>query len=562
MTTGMHGDGWKLLGRTLHDITQLLESGDCADERVRRVLEFLRSLVPYEQCAILEARLGYEPHVVLVPEMAPDERVLLTGSLVDIFGHLVGANAFAGALASRPDGVHLAVPLVGLDEVIGLLFVRSSVGEYTEEHLRVLSMVAAKLASYFTTLRARAELAELARERDEARRAAEAANRAKDEFLALVSHELKTPLSAILAWAHLLRSTTDDAAMRTRAVDELERNVQVQSKLIDDILDLACIASAELRLNLRIIEPAGLIKATIEGLRLEAQRKSIQLESDLHAAAMPLFLDPDRIGQVVSILVANAIHFTPAGGHVEVRLEHVSGYARIQVIDSGSGISREALPHVFDPFRRGAGAGTRADGDLGIGLAIVKDLVELHGGRVRAESAGMKRGATFTIELPRVPEARVAPAGERADGRLLAGIRVLLVDHDPGLLESFQLVLDDYGAEVTAVASAPEALAVLERSRPDVLLFGDLAVRGESVYDLMREVTARACPLPVASISAWRLEERERALAAGFRMHLAKPLEIGALVDAVANLAGRIQRKALRPSALPGEDGLLKDRGD
>jgi CheY-like chemotaxis protein/two-component sensor histidine kinase len=369
----------------------------------------------------------------------------------------------------------------------------------------------------------------------------------------------------MLAWAHTLRGATDDAALRARAIDELERNVQAQAKLIDDILDLACIASAKLRLNLRIIEPAGLIKSTIDGLRLEAERRSIRLEADLDTAAMPLVLDPDRIGQVVSTLVGNALKFTAAGGHVQVRLERAAGFARIQVNDSGSGITPEVLPHVFDRFRRAADAGTRADGGIGTGLAIVKDVVELHGGRVRAESAGPARGATFTVELPRVPEGRAAPdllpAGERAD-RLLAGIRVLLVDHDLGLLESLQSVLDAHGAEVTAVTSAPEALAELERSRPDVLLFGDLAMRGESAYDLMGQVTARACPLPIASISAWRLAERERERAAGFRLHLAKPLEIGALVDAVANLAGRMRGRPPRLFALPGEDRAQKKPGD
>jgi signal transduction histidine kinase/CheY-like chemotaxis protein len=559
VTTGIHGNGGELFGRTLYDIAQILESADGADKRVGRVLELLRSLVPYEQCAMLEARIGHAPHVVLEPETLPDERVALTGTLLDLFGQLVDVDTGARAPAVRLKGVHLAVPLVSLDEVIGILLVRSSAGEYTEEHLRALSVVAAKLAAYFTMLRARAELAELARERDEARRTAEAANRAKDEFLALVSHELKTPLSSILAWAHLLRSTTDDAAARDHAIDELESNVKTQAKLIDDILDLACIASAELRLNLRIVEPAGLIKATIEGLRLEAEQKSILLESDLDETAMPLVVDPDRIGQVVSILVANAIKFSPAEGRVEVRLERATGYARIQVSDSGSGISREALPHVFDRFRAARG-GTRAEGGLGVGLAIVKDLVELHGGRVRAESGGPEQGSTFTVELPReqATHAGTAAAGERATSHLLAGIRVLFVEHDLGLRESFQSVLADYGAELTSVASVADALALLERSRPDVLLFGDLAIRGESVYELMREVAAHAFPLPAASVSAWRLEEKEREIAAGFRLHLPKPLDIDVLVDAVANLAGRIRGKAPRLFVLPDEAATPK----
>jgi signal transduction histidine kinase/CheY-like chemotaxis protein len=529
------------LSRALYDIAQLLESADGADARVRHVLELLRGLVPYEQCAILEARPGHEPRVVMVPESSSG-RPALTETLLHTFGQLIDAKARAPG--ARPKGARLAVPLVGLDEVIGLLFVCSSVVTYTEEHLHALSVIAAKLAAYFTTLRARAELTALARQRDEARRAAEAANRAKDEFLALVSHELKTPLSSIVACAEILRSPADDAA-RSRASDELQRNVQAQTELIDDILQLACIVSATLRLNLRITEPAELIKATIERLRLAAERKSVSLECTLDTAAMPLVLDPERIGQVVSILVAGAIKFTPPGGHVQVSLDRAAGYARIRVRDSG-GIAAGALPHIFDPFRYPAGARAHADG-LGVGLALVKDLVELHGGRVRAESAGPEKGATFTVELPHAAEAvpgRLSASEGAAS--LLSGIRVLLVDHDRALRESFQSVLDDYGAEVTAVGSAPEALGAIERSRPDVLLFGDLARRDDSVYELMREVTARACPLPVASISAWRLE-RERELAAGFRMHLLKPLEMGALVEAVLRLAGRPPGRAPRP---------------
>jgi signal transduction histidine kinase len=513
---------------------------------VRHVLDLIGSLVPHEQCAVLQAWPGHDPHMVIAPDMPSDERALLAGTLADVYRQLVDTRARPRPPAAPAAGVHLAVPLIGLDGVIGLLFVRSWVVNYTEEHVRMLSVVAAKLAAYFTMLRAGAELAELARERGEARRAAEAANRAKDEFLAVVSSELKTPLTSILAWAHRLRSITD-GAQRAHAIDELERNVASQVKLIDGVLDLACMASAELRLDLRSTEPAGLIKATIERLRLEARRKSIQIDSELDAVAMPVVLDRERISQVVSILVARAIDFTRRGGRVEVRLDRVAGYARIQVKDSGIGISSEVLPHVFERFPQPTGSG-----GLGVGLAMVKDLVELHGGRVGADSAGPDHGATFTVELPRVPGVEATPeslpAGERAAGQL-AGIRVLIVDHDRGLRESLQAVLEDYGAEVTAVGSAPEALAALERSRPAVLLFGDLEMRGESAYDLMRDVAARAAPLPVASISTWRLEEQERERAAGFGLHLPKPVAMGTLVDAVALLAGRTRgpKPDLRP---------------
>jgi signal transduction histidine kinase len=430
--------------------------------------------------------------------------------------------------------------------------VRSSVDDYTEDHLRVLSVVAAKLAAYITTLRTHAELAQLAAERDEARRAAESANRAKDDFLALVSNELKTPLSAMLAWAQRARAATGDVVGRALALDELERNVETQARLVDDILDLACIASAELRLDLRVIEPAALIQATVERLRREAERKSIRLEANLDPAAAPLLLDPDRIGQVIAILIGNAIRFTPAGGHVEVRLAAASGPARIEVSDSGTGISREALPRIFDRFQPAA-AGTRGDRGLGVGLALAKQLVGLHGGRVRAESDGCGRGARFTVELPRIAELRALPghrsAGDCAADRVLGGVHILLVDHDLGLRESFQSALESQGAEVTAVASAAEALAALERARWDVLLLGDFELRGEGAYDLMREVTARACPLPVASISAWRLEDRERQRSAGFRLHLTKPLEMEALIDAVADLVGQMPAWRRRRSA-------------
>lgn len=556
-----------MLGRTLNDMTQLLESADGADARVGRVLELLRDLVPFEQCAVLDACLGHEPHIVVVPELLPAERVSLAEMLLDIFGQLVDAGPRPPASASRPGWVHLTVPLVGLDELVGLLMVRSSTVEYTHEHLSTLSLVAAKLAAYLTTVRARDELAALALERDQARHAAEAAGRAKDEFLALVSHELKTPLTAILAWSHLLRSTSDDAAARARAIDELERNVQTQSQLIDGILELAFISSAELRLSMRVVEPAALITSTLETLRREAEKKSIRLESELEATEMPLAVDPDRIGQVVSILVGNAIHSTPAGGRVDVRLVRATNLVRIEVSDGG-GISGDALAHVFDRFPQQTGAGAGPEPGLGVGLAIVKNLVELHGGQVRAESAGLQQGATFTFELPRTPGTPPLAPAEHADARLLSGVRVLFVEHDLALRESFHTVLTDYGAEVTVVASAPEALASLDRQQPDVLLFGDVATFGDSVYGVMREVTAHAFPLPVASLSAWRLEEKERELVGGFRLHFTKPLAITTLVDAVAELDGRIRPprsiggKAPRLFAVPNASRAPKNRSD
>jgi hypothetical protein len=235
--------------RTLYDVTQLLESADRADERVRRVLELLRKLVPYQQCAMLEARLGHEPQVVLVPDASPEERAVVTGALVDIFGQLVDPETRTRALPASAEEARLAVPLVGLDEVIGILLVRSSVTEYSEDHLRGLSVIAAKLAAYITIRGAGADLAELARERDEARRAVEAAHRAKDELLELLSNELR------------VRSRAADGD----AVDELEHRIKVQAQHLDDLLAEARLASAELRLTLRKVAPALVREGEGEG---------------------------------------------------------------------------------------------------------------------------------------------------------------------------------------------------------------------------------------------------------------------------------------------------------
>jgi signal transduction histidine kinase/CheY-like chemotaxis protein len=528
------------LGPTLHSISQLLESADGANERVLRCLGLLRELVPYEQCALLEARPGEPPHVLVIPATPPYDLDRLTDTLLAFFGRLVDTSSRTRLGAAQPNGAHLVVPLVGLDEVIGLIYVRSSERPYTELHLHALSLVAASLAAYFIMLRGRAELAEVARERDEARRLAEAANCAKDEFLALVSDELKAPLGPILASAQILRSSKADDAARAQAAEALTRNVHAQSKLIDDILDLSCVATARLRLNLQVVAPAEVIKESLEGLRLLARRKAIQLDSIVDKEAPPLVADADRLNQVVSTLVASAIEFSPPGGHVEVRLERADSYARIQVKDSGKGISREALPHIFDAFPRGEGTGMGTNRAPSVELATVKYLVELHGGRVRAESAGPGSGSTFTVELPRASSRGVPPSGAHTSDRLLTGVRVLLVEHDDDVRAAFQAVLEQYGAEITAVPSAPAALTAMEGLRPDVLVFGDLAMPNGGADDLMRELESRSWPVPTVSISALKVDDRGRLSKASFQKHLEKPVGIEGLVQAVAELAGRM----------------------
>jgi signal transduction histidine kinase/ActR/RegA family two-component response regulator len=433
------------------------------------------------------------------------------------------------------------VPLVGRDEVLGVLFVRVSGSPYEERHVRALSVVAAKLAAYLSLLSAFARDAERTEALAEAQRVAEAADRAKDEFLALVSHELRSPLSSILAWTDALRSTDTSEIDRTRALDAIDRSVRMQAKLIADLLDLSCVAAATLRLDLRAVEPVKVIKEAIRAAQPHAEKKAIRLEVFLDESVTPIIADPLRLNQIVLNLVTNAIKFTPAGGHVEVRLERVGAQAQLRVTDSGAGIRPDFLPKLFEPFRPADATTTRTHRGLGVGLALVKDLVELHGGSVRAESPGDHQGTMFTVELPlaeTMHREQMKEGGARGT-RALAGVRVLLVDDDRDIGEVLQFVLEAQGAVVTVVTSAAEALTALEHSMPDVLL-SDVAMPGESGYDLMRKIVARegANAPPAAALSSYSPGlDHDEARASGFRMMLSKPIDPEALVRAVATLA-------------------------
>lgn len=557
-----------VLTSVFYDIAQVLESGEDSEARVIRVLEGLRSLVPYEHCAVLEALPGREQRLVTLDATLPSERDRLLGVMTALLERLVAANEQALEPPSAP-GLHMAVPLVGLDQVVGVLFVEGAA--YSEAHVRRLSVVAAKLAAYFSLLSAVALEKERAHQLEQSRELAEAANRAKDEFLALVSHELRTPLTTILVWADALRSSDTCESERLRAFEAIVRGVRAEVRLIDDLLDLSCVADASPRLDLRALEPAKLIEAALTVLRPRAEQKSIRLEATLDESVAPLIADPERLSQVVANLIANAIKFTPAGGRIQVRLERVGVLARIQVLDTGAGIRAEALPTLFERFHVVDAASTRAHGGMGIGLALVKDLVELHGGHVRAESPGEMQGATFTVDLPLAgatatrirpmvpPERRSRrhrrrqssippPPSMAQDERALAGVRVLLVDDDKDICEVLQFVLESRGAVVSVAASVVGALAALESSMPDVLL-SDIAMPGGTGYDLMRAiVAARGTRAPPAvALSAYtRGHEQREALASGFQMVLTKPIDPAALINAVRDLA--------RSRAAPGND--------
>jgi signal transduction histidine kinase/ActR/RegA family two-component response regulator len=396
--------------------------------------------------------------------------------------------------------------------------------------------------------RSRLEAA-LAREQ-EARKEAEAANRTKDEFLTTVSHELRTPLTSMLGWTRLLRSGKLEKDIAERALESIERNAKSQAQLVEDILDVSRIIVGKLRLDIIPVELAPVIKGAVETIRPAAAAKSIDLKVELDASVGPVLGDPDRLQQITWNLLSNAVKFTARQGCITIRLEQVGSNALITVSDTGIGISPELLPYVFDRFRQADSTSTRRYGGLGLGLAIVRHLVELHGGAVHAQSPGEGQGATFSVLLPL---AAVRLAREYAKSWLepsqlpsLDGIHVLLVDDDADTLEMLTFVLQQRGARVTAAVSSDQALEALKQSEPDILL-SDIGMAGEDGYALIRKVRAwaseRKRQLPAVALTAYaKSEDRLRVIEAGFQMYLPKPVEPAELVATIANLVGRAQK--------------------
>ncbi len=399
------------------------------------------------------------------------------------------------------------------------------------------------------------ELEQLLAREQIARAEAESANRMKDEFLATVSHELRTPLNAIIGWTHLLRNTRLDKATAARAIETIERNAKSQAQLVEDILDVSRVITGKLRLNIGPVDVASIINAAVDSVQLAADSKNIQLEITLDPSARHIPGDCIRLQQVVWNLLSNAIKFTPSGGRVEVRLEHAGPDVQIKVSDTGQGVNSTFLPFIFDRFRQADGTSTRRHGGLGLGLAIVRHLVELHGGTVSADSAGEGCGATFTIRLPHtVTNSRPAqkpntgsllPAEEtRTDLKRipsLDGLQIMLVDDEPDNLQILNVVLAEHGAKVFAASSVAEALEALQCYQPDILV-SDLAMPGEDGYSLISKVRASEAEsgkqlLAIALTAYVRVEDRARALAAGFNMFVPKPVELNELITAIANLA-------------------------
>ncbi|MES2299185.1 MAG: ATP-binding protein [Pseudomonadota bacterium] len=481
------------------------------------------------------------------------ESLVRTNDLVELSEHGVCPLPAGGA---RALGSYLAMPVKAPSgEVIGSLLLGHSqaawFGAATLQLVQGITTLAALAIDNALlaeqSLRAAAERKRLLDSERAARHEAERANRLKDDFLATLSHELRTPLSAILGWAQVLRRGSRDTQDLQRGLQTIERNARVQAQLIEDLLDVSRITSGKVLLEIEAVVPNTLIAAAIETVRPAADAKGIVLQCSFDAGLSLVAGDPGRLQQVIWNLLSNAIKFTPQGGTVRVSSRATHGWIEITVQDSGVGIKPEFIEHVFERFRQGDASITRRYGGLGLGLAIVKQLTEQHGGSVHAASAGEGQGASFTLRIPRASAQTLVRQRQRAGADALerAGtfdaLKVLVVDDAPDGRELVARILSDCRASVVAVGSGAEALRSLQRQRPDVLV-SDLAMAGMDGFALLAQVRARAGmgALPAIALTAFaHPDERMRALEAGFQAHIAKPVEAGELIAAIAAVMAR-----------------------
>lgn len=462
-----------------------------------------------------------------------------------------------------PVSSYLAVPVsLGDGEVIGgLFFGHADTDRFTEAHERLVETLAAqaaiglnKASLYQEALFARRRAEQDAIEKQKLYEEAARANDAKDQFLATVSHELRTPLTSILGWAQMLTAGKLDEAMRERAITTIERNARSQAQIVEDLLDISRIVNGKLRLNVQLFSPQMSVEAALEALRPAAAAKNITLQQVLDPSAGPISGDPERLQQIVWNLLSNAVKFTPKGGRVQLTLKKPDSNVQIIVSDNGAGIPAEHLPTIFDTFTQVDPTATRKQGGLGLGLAIVRKLVELHGGRVEASSPGLGQGSVFTVTLPLAALNRDKPcpeSGGEVESRLplpadtesfgLAGATILLVEDDDDARGMLASVLLSAHAVVETASNAREALTLYEGIGPD-LVVSDIGMPDMDGYAFIAELRRREREagrpaVPAIALTAYaRVQDRMRALTAGFQMHVAKPVEPAELLTVLSSL--------------------------
>ena len=469
------------------------------------------------------------------------------------YGH--NAPYFGMPLGHLPVRSYLAVPVKGRsgDVIGGLFFGHAEVGRFEEQHERL----AVGVASW----------ASVALENARMYMSVQEANRLKDDFLASLSHELRTPLNAILGYARMLRTGVVAPDKQRRAIDTIERNATSLTQIVEDVLDISRIVSGKIRLTVQPVDFPPIVRSAVDAIGPAADAKGVRLESVLDPDATPISGDPDRLQQVLWNLLSNAVKFTNRGGRVQVRLARVESHVEVTVSDTGIGISPEFLPHVFERFRQADAAITRERGGLGLGLAIARQLTEMHGGTIEAASGGVGHGSTFSVKLPLMivdpkpddgsrgrprsaPHTPIEPAAD------LHGVRVLAVDDERDSLSLVSEVLEAAGAQVRGASSAAEALRMLDADVPDVIV-ADLGMPQVDGFQFIDRVRRHPNPsvreVPAAALTAYaRSDDRMKALRAGFHIHLAKPIDPVELVTTIAALARRFSASdAAQPPHAP-----------
>lgn len=480
-----------------------------------------------------------------VTSSGPNSRAVRTNQVVITNDYMNETRGHPAVLVGPDNGLRpqssLSAPMSVMGRVIGTIEVQTyEPSAYGEEHATAMRMAANLAAVAIENVR-------LLERESTARAAAEESNRLKDEFLATVSHELRTPLTAILGWSRMLEGGLE-TEMAERAIETIKRNAKAQAQIIDDILDVSRIITGNLYLELHPIELASVLEAAVNVVRPTAEAKGIQLELDFEREPTVVSGDANRLQQVFWNLLSNAVKFTPPGGHVRLSLRQLDPEVEIEITDDGQGIRPEFLPFVFDRFRQADSTSTRQHGGLGLGLAIARHLMEIHGGQISAASDGDGKGATFRLRLPLIgslAKLKTQPDDTEQNDQqpqvqdVLAGIQVLVVDDDKDTLELLTAALKQRSATVTAVSSAAAAMDSIMASQPHVLI-SDIAMPGEDGYDLIKKVIALqlAPRIPAIAITAYAKEEdRERALSAGYQRYLSKPVELGEFILAVAEAA-------------------------
>lgn len=482
-------------------------------------------------------------------------RVWATGEAVWIADVLEDDN-FPRAPFAEKEGFHsaFAFPILSGSEVLGIVeFFSPTILQPDQDLLQLVSSIGRQIGQFTKRKRAEEEREDLLERERAARADSEKANRLKDEFLATLSHELRTPLNAVIGWSRMLRSGRLDPESASHALQVIERNAWAQKQIIEDILDVSRVITGKLQLKMAPVDLVTVVDGALDAVRPAMEAKEIKVETIIDAGLRMISGDADRLQQVVWNLLSNAAKFSPAGGKVEIQVSQTGGHVQIQVSDTGPGITPEFLPHVFERFRQADGSTTRTHGGLGLGLAIVRHLVELHGGTITVENRKECSGALFSLRLPLPsgelrPEtlANAASVFKDAETELasIEDLRILVVDDESDALDLIAMELTQHGAHVKSAIKASEALELLDREEFDVLI-SDIGMPEVDGYELIRRVreseSQRTRRVPAVALTAYaRVHDRMRAILAGFNTHVPKPVDANELITIVASLAGRL----------------------